>query len=179
MNAKNKKRNEKKRDVVMMSGGILIAVKEVGMSQDIHVISRGVIVKDGKVLVCENKKKHFYYLPGGHVEHGESSAVALERELQEELGVRCVVGRFLGCFEYSFIPVVGKCHNHEINLLFMIDAPTLASARAPQALEEPIAFTWIPLAELESIDFKPQPLPKLMIQWLMTDYHEALVTLIE
>lgn len=154
-------------------------VKGIHMPKDIHVISRGVIVKDSKLLVCENKKKHFYYLPGGHVDHGESSAFALEREMQEELGVACTVGRFLGCFEYSFTPVAGKCHSHEINLLFMIDAPTLESKVIPPSKEDHIAFAWIAFSELEEVDFKPKTLLYALTTWLVADYHNALVIKIE
>lgn len=150
-------------------------------SKPIHVISRGVIIKDGKLLLCENKKHQFYYLPGGHIDPNESAAVALEREIQEELAVTCTVGRFLGLFEYKFVPdnPSTKCHNHEYNMLFMIEAPSLVSERAPQSAEEHIAFAWIPLTALHEVDFKPQLLKEPLLAWLDADYTGALVTVIE
>lgn len=46
----------------------------------------------------------FYFLPGGHIEHGESAENAFLRELKEETSVRCTIKKFLGCLEHSFEP---------------------------------------------------------------------------
>jgi len=49
-----------------------------------------VIENDGKVLLTlrsEEPKKGFWHHPGGGVEFGESLHQALQRELQEELGI--------------------------------------------------------------------------------------------
>ncbi|HSN56796.1 MAG TPA: (deoxy)nucleoside triphosphate pyrophosphohydrolase [Candidatus Sulfomarinibacteraceae bacterium] len=52
---------------------------------------------DGRVLLTRRPEgSHMgglWEFPGGKVEHGESPAAALERELAEELGVRARVGR--------------------------------------------------------------------------------------
>jgi ADP-ribose pyrophosphatase YjhB (NUDIX family) len=43
---------------------------------------------DGKVLLCESHKwPGIYTVPGGHVELGETCEEALEREIQEEVGL--------------------------------------------------------------------------------------------
>lgn len=51
----------------------------------------GLIVRDGKVLMCERRKNKIYALhwefPGGKVEAGETLVEALRRELLEELRV--------------------------------------------------------------------------------------------
>lgn len=52
---------------------------------------------DGNVLACQRKRDAVYPLkwefPGGKIEAGESPAVALRRELREELGIDAVIGR--------------------------------------------------------------------------------------
>ena len=45
---------------------------------------RGIIEKDGKILVCKRKDKDYYFFPGGHIEFGERAKQALIRELNEE-----------------------------------------------------------------------------------------------
>jgi 8-oxo-dGTP diphosphatase len=51
----------------------------------------GLIVKDGKILMCQRREDKLYPLhwefPGGKVEAGESLVQALERELTEELAI--------------------------------------------------------------------------------------------
>jgi 8-oxo-dGTP diphosphatase len=51
----------------------------------------GLIVKDGKILMCQRREDKPYPLhwefPGGKVEAGESLLQALERELTEELAI--------------------------------------------------------------------------------------------
>jgi 8-oxo-dGTP pyrophosphatase MutT (NUDIX family) len=57
-----------------------------------HVVTVGVLVRAGRVLLCHRHPDRRWYpgvwdLPGGHVEAGEEAAGALRRELREELGV--------------------------------------------------------------------------------------------
>lgn len=51
--------------------------------------ARGIIIRAGHVALIERRRsgEHFYVAPGGSVEPGESSAEALVREIQEELGL--------------------------------------------------------------------------------------------
>lgn len=37
-----------------------------------------------------------YFLPGGEIEQGENHEIALKRELLEELGASCQLGKYLG-----------------------------------------------------------------------------------
>lgn len=46
----------------------------------------------GEVLLCELSYKSEWDLPGGVVDPGESPAAAVAREIDEELGLRVVVG---------------------------------------------------------------------------------------
>ena len=55
---------------------------------NIHVLSRGVIIDQDHILLCKTLDLpiSIYFLPGGHVEHGESVETSLLRELMEETG---------------------------------------------------------------------------------------------
>jgi 8-oxo-dGTP diphosphatase len=69
-----------------------------------------VIEKDGKVLVARRKPGlpagGLWEFPGGKLEAGEAPERGLERELEEELGVRARVGDFLCSVPFSdaFMP---------------------------------------------------------------------------
>lgn len=56
----------------------------------------GLIVKDGKLLVCQRTRHQTMPLkwefPGGKIEEGEQPRSALRRELEEELGIVATVG---------------------------------------------------------------------------------------
>jgi 8-oxo-dGTP diphosphatase len=60
-----------------------------------HVVA-GLIVHDGKILVCQRTRHQTMPLkwefPGGKVEEGEQARAALERELEEELGIHATIG---------------------------------------------------------------------------------------
>ncbi|MDP1975362.1 MAG: NUDIX domain-containing protein, partial [Alphaproteobacteria bacterium] len=58
---------------------------------NIHVLSRAVIIDQDHILLCKtlDLQINFYFLPGGHVEHGESVCEAVLRELKEESGAEC------------------------------------------------------------------------------------------
>jgi 8-oxo-dGTP diphosphatase len=62
----------------------------------IRQVVAGLIVRDGKVLICQRTKYQpmplKWEFPGGKIEEGEQPVPALERELKEELGIRAKIG---------------------------------------------------------------------------------------
>ena len=56
----------------------------------------GLIVRDGKLLVCQRTRHQTMPLkwefPGGKIEEGEQPRAALRRELEEELGILATIG---------------------------------------------------------------------------------------
>lgn len=136
---------------------------------NIHVLSRAVIINQDHILLCKtlNFPISFYFLPGGHVETGESAHTSLLRELVEETGAKCKILRFLGCLEYSFKPEHNSiCHNHEYNFIFEVESDLLKNGYTPPQLEKNIELIWIPLEELAVKDFRAEPLKKLIPDWL-------------
>ena len=133
---------------------------------NIHVLSRGIIIDKDYILLCKTigLSNNFYFLPGGHVEHGESAEKALIRELMEEARASCRIKRFLGCLEYSFEPADDNkiCHNHEYNFIFEIESDDLKSENQIPKLEDHIELTWVGLYELPNIDLKPEILKELL-----------------
>ncbi|PCI75542.1 DNA mismatch repair protein MutT [Candidatus Aerophobetes bacterium] len=135
----------------------------------IHVLSRAVIVDRGQILLCKTRslKTNFYFLPGGHIENGESVRSSLIRELKEETGFECTIKRFLGCLEYSFVPGHSSiCHNHEYNFIFEAESSALTSNETMVCEEDNIELMWKPLDQLSKLDFRAEPLQKLIPHWL-------------
>ncbi len=130
----------------------------------IEVIARGVCLKQGSVLLCYGRRSGVAYLPGGHIDFGESGRAALEREIMEELGAESKAGRFLGCCEHLFMQQ-GEQHA-EINLVYELEVPALDPDREAQSAEEWIGFLWQPLDRLAEIRFEPAALGERLPQWL-------------
>ena len=116
----------------------------------IETIARGVAIHDGKLLLCRGKGAASTYLPGGHIEFGETARVALVREIKEELGVDSRAGEFLGVVENSFIQ---KGERHcEINLIYRLELDEITV----ESQEDWISFTWQPLDKLDEANLLPR-----------------------
>ena len=120
----------------------------------IEILARGVCIADGKVLLCRPKKGGYTYLPGGHVEFGETSREALVREMSEETGLSATAGDLLGVVESQF-EQHGKKHC-EISLVYrMTIAPAPDASRPVASREDWIAFEWRPLDRLDEANLLP------------------------
>jgi 8-oxo-dGTP pyrophosphatase MutT (NUDIX family) len=60
-----------------------------------RISSYGVLIEDGKILLQKSPLSHFYNLPGGGVEVGESEKDAVVREFNEETGYQVVYKKHL------------------------------------------------------------------------------------
>ena len=64
------------------------------------------IWKHGKVLICQRTRHQVMPLkwefPGGKIEEGEQPVAALERELDEELGIRATVGPEVATIAHTY-----------------------------------------------------------------------------
>jgi 8-oxo-dGTP diphosphatase len=123
----------------------------------IEIISRVLILKDNKLLLCKALKGGHYYLPGGHVEFGENAEAALQREMIEECNVKIDNIHFVGVFENKW----GELIHHEYNLLYTahLDSTEVISR------EEHIAFEWIDVEKIEEITFYPKEFLNRIILW--------------
>ena len=128
------------------------------MGKHIETIARGVCVSNGKILLCYPKDRKYAYLPGGHIEFGETGREALVRELKEEMGLDATAGDLLGVVESSFVQ---KGERHcEINLIYKmeIELPTAIDGNRQlptAALESWICFDWVDCDKLGSVNLLP------------------------
>lgn len=150
--------------------------EEKNMKQNIHVLARAVVIDQDHILLCKTVglSPDFFFLPGGHIEQGESAEHAVLRELLEESGFTFSIRRFLGCLEHRFEP--GKnsiCHSHECNLIFEACSPEVKANQLIPQLEDHIELFWIPLVQLHNIDLRPEPFKTLISEWLAQDTNNA------
>ena len=128
----------------------------------IETIARGVCVKDGKVLLCLPKDRSYSYLPGGHIEFGETGREALVREMKEETGLDATAGELLGVVESSFVQ---KGERHcEINLIYEMKIREQGTGNREQGIgnreqvkscEDWICFDWVDCDKLDSANRLP------------------------
>jgi len=141
------------------------------VTPSIEVIARALILKDGQALLAHKKTAWNTFLPGGHVEYGESAAVALSRELEEELGVAVRVARFLGAVEHAWDDADSR--GHEVNLVFAVDAPSLSPAVIAPSREAHLEFLWQPLTALAARRLEPAVLCEVLPHWAARGYGEG------
>ena len=67
--------------MLLSGGGLFRASWQHGLMEKIA----WVVIRDGRLLVARNQGRGKFYLPGGHLEPGETDAQTLAREIAEEL----------------------------------------------------------------------------------------------
>lgn len=134
------------------------------MTAAIEVIARAVIQREGHVLLTRRVGGSYVFLPGGHIEPGEAAVTALVREIDEELGARFDVRRFLGVVEHQYSR--GDTTTHEVNLLFEGSAPTLPFPASPESREPRFEFWWERVDGLAECGLEPAVLREDLAIWL-------------
>jgi len=70
------------------------------------IVSAALIIERGKILITQRKEGAslglLWEFPGGKIEECEEPRQALQRELQEELGIEVKVGPFFGASFYPY-----------------------------------------------------------------------------
>lgn len=118
-----------------------------------------VAIHENRVLLHCVGTDHFWSLPGGRIEAGESSPDALRREMVEEMEVAVSIGRMIwiveNFFEYDNQPY------HEIGFYYIVTLPESVSGHATN---EPfygkegklkITYEWHSLDHLDGLDLRP------------------------
>ena len=134
------------------------------MEKHIETIARGVCIRNGKVLLCLPKDRSYSYLPGGHIEFGETGREALVREMKEETGLDATAGELLGVVESSFVQ---KGEKHcEINLIYemRVPVPVTSSSGGVQSQEDWICFDWVPCDKISSVNLLPVEMRDFLVR---------------
>ena len=125
------------------------------MEKHIETIARGVCILGGKVLLCLPKDRSYSYLPGGHIEFGETGREALVREMKEETGLDATAGDLLGVVESQFVQ---KGEKHcEINLIYRMEVKVKGEGEQwnVPSCEDWICFEWVDCDKIDSANLLP------------------------
>lgn len=127
-----------------------------------HLIARGISIQNGKILLAHHIEANYDFLPGGHVEPGESTQTALERECDEEFGAVAHAGELVTIFEHRW----DNKHEtqHEINAIFSLTLT--GDMEAPISKVSHLTFHWVPIDELGMNRFLPSELLPAMHDYL-------------
>jgi ADP-ribose pyrophosphatase YjhB (NUDIX family) len=117
------------------------------------------IVIDGQVVVVRHRKddSEYHLLPGGGVEYGETLGHALQREVAEETGLACEIGRPLVLSDT--IDPAGT--RHAVNITF---ACRTRDTKPKVASDDPrlVGVELVSPASLPDLDLRPPIAPELV-----------------
>lgn len=128
----------------------------------IHVIARAILLQGEKIVLCRVKGEEKFFLPGGHVENGETVKRALLRELDEEVGsYNYQLGAFAGVCEGIFSNEKDTLQQ-EVNLLFEVHM----SEGQIVSKEDHIEFISMDKAALDECEIMPTGIKEGILEWL-------------
>jgi 8-oxo-dGTP diphosphatase len=126
----------------------------------VPVVCAVIEASDGRVLVAQRPAhKHLalkWEFAGGKIEAGESAAVALRREIGEELGCELELT--------GELPVVHHDYG-DVRIEMVPFTAVLAPGSAPPHPHEHVALRWVTPTELRQLDLAPADWP-VVDAWL-------------
>ncbi len=115
-----------------------------------------VVLDGGRILLVrrgQGSGTGLWSVPGGRVEHGETLAVAVERELREETGLAGVCGSFVGISERI------SDDAHYVILDYRV---SVASGLKPSAGDDAVDAMWVETASLDALHGRGVLVPGLL-----------------
>ena len=100
----------------------------------------GIVVRDGSVLLVHRPKYGDWSFPKGKLEDGESWEDGAIREVEEETGLRCTIGREVGRTHYDVAQGPKEVRYFEMR--------SDDEARAQNEVDE---VRWLPLDDARSV----------------------------
>lgn len=126
------------------------------------------LVKNGdKYLLQAINKSAFFTFPGGHVEIGESTKEAVDRELHEEIPLSFTLGNLKAIIQNIFLTRDGKLF-HELGYYYSVEAAEGVSTDDFEAVENDKGYTknfrykWATIEEMKQMDVRPKIVIELL-----------------
>jgi 8-oxo-dGTP pyrophosphatase MutT (NUDIX family) len=129
-----------------------------------RLIVRAILVEESRLLVDVRPNRTALF--GGRVERGETVRRALERELDEELGLRVEVGRLAYQIENFFVDDRER-RIHELGLYFMVHSARPLGAKV-KPREPGLTPSWLPLDAVAGSALLPAALRERLARDLLS-----------
>lgn len=136
------------------------------------------LLQDDKVALIERHRAglHYFTIPGGHIEPGETPEAAAVREAEEELGIKVAIrklvaeGYFNGSTQYYYLVdaidgTFGTGTGEEMN-----------HPKPEKGTYQPV---WMPVAQLPDQPIKPRAIAELLVHFVKEGWPEAPVIIHE
>lgn len=130
-------------------------------NKTIELIVRVIIKNKDKILLCKNKVHGNYYLPGGHVEFGDTLEKTLYKEMNEELGLKkedITAISYENYLEQTYVR--DNEDHHELNMIFSIKIPNDFNIHSQ---EDHIDFEWIDIKDIGNVRLLPEKIKDFIV----------------
>ncbi len=114
-----------------------------------QVSIKGLLCRDGKVLVLLTPKRGYWELPGGRIDYAEFAEHAFKREMREELGFKKVkMGKFINIWSFT-------SRRNGVDYHFMImDFVAITDETEIKLSAEHTEYKWIGIKELGKLKMR-------------------------
>ena len=112
----------------------------------VRVSCRGIVIRDGKILLSYESKKGVYMSPGGGLEEGEFLEECCVREIQEETGYVTQATRPIVTVDEYFDDTLFTAHYFLCQVVGESE-----SALTPTEIDHGMEPRWVPLSEAVDI----------------------------
>lgn len=135
--------------------------------------ARGIVVRDGKLLLMERWRPGFHYfsIPGGGIESGETAEQTVAREIAEETSLQVKVKR-------QVLEMRDGGFSHKIFLCEYLSGEPHLPMDAPEASHGPknrFKPAWVPVDDLPRLPFIYwQPVQQPLIDGLADGFQDSL-----
>lgn len=131
----------------------------------LNVRTAGLIIHNNKLLAHKDANSDHYALIGGRIKTGEDSESAIKREIQEELGKKVKIIKYVSTIENFF--EMNKIKYHEILFIHQVEFVEDEDKKIEYTLnnaegKENLHYEWIDLDKIEQYELLPKIVKKVI-----------------